>query len=143
MQRCCLAPQLCLTPCGPRDCDPPGSSVHGILQTRILEWDIPDHFLLQGIFLTQGSNPCLLHCSRFFTTDPMRKPQICNTLCLFTCGLCNYDFSSVASMSAFFLYLTLFLLFKKYSNNISLLWNSGPNWHRSCCLEHQTGVLMR
>ena len=25
------------------------------------------HFLLQGIFPTQGSNPCLLHCRRFFT----------------------------------------------------------------------------
>ena len=28
--------------CDPRDCSPPGSSVHGILQARILEWvDIP------------------------------------------------------------------------------------------------------
>ena len=24
--------------CNPRDCSPPGSSVHGILQARILEW---------------------------------------------------------------------------------------------------------
>ena len=30
--------QLCLTLCNPMDCSPPGSSVHGILQTRILEW---------------------------------------------------------------------------------------------------------
>ena len=29
--------QSCLTLC-PMDCSPPGSSVHGILQTRILEW---------------------------------------------------------------------------------------------------------
>ena len=28
----------CLTPCDPMDCNLPGSSVHGILQTRILEW---------------------------------------------------------------------------------------------------------
>ena len=27
-----------LTFCNPMDCSPPGSSVHGILQTRILEW---------------------------------------------------------------------------------------------------------
>ena len=33
----------------------PGSSVHGILQARILEWGAD--FLLQGIFLTQGFNP--------------------------------------------------------------------------------------
>ena len=30
--------QLCLTPCDPMDRSPPGSSVHGILQARILEW---------------------------------------------------------------------------------------------------------
>ena len=30
--------QSCLTLCDPKDCSPLGSSVHGILQTRILEW---------------------------------------------------------------------------------------------------------
>ena len=30
--------QLCLTLCDPVDCSPPGFSVHGILQARILEW---------------------------------------------------------------------------------------------------------
>ena len=30
--------QLCLTPGNPMDCSPPGSSVHGILQARTLEW---------------------------------------------------------------------------------------------------------
>ena len=30
--------QSCLTLCDPTDGSPPGSSVHGILQTRILEW---------------------------------------------------------------------------------------------------------
>ena len=34
----CLVAQLCLTLCDPMDCSPPGSSVHGILQARILEW---------------------------------------------------------------------------------------------------------
>ena len=29
--------QLCLTLCDPVDCNPPGSSVHGISQERILE----------------------------------------------------------------------------------------------------------
>ena len=29
--------QLCLTLCDPMDCSPPGSSVHGIPQARILE----------------------------------------------------------------------------------------------------------
>ena len=30
--------QSCLTLCDPKDCNPPGSSVHVILQARILEW---------------------------------------------------------------------------------------------------------
>ena len=30
--------QSCPTLCDPMDCNPPGSSVHGILQARILEW---------------------------------------------------------------------------------------------------------
>ena len=34
----CWVAQLCLTLCDPMDCSPPGSSVHGILQARILEW---------------------------------------------------------------------------------------------------------
>ena len=33
-----LVAQSCPTLCDPVDCSPPGSSVHGILQARILEW---------------------------------------------------------------------------------------------------------
>ena len=55
-----LVSQSCLTLCDPMDCSPPGSSVHGILQARTLEWvAIP---FSRGIFLIQGSNPGLLHC---------------------------------------------------------------------------------
>ena len=48
-----------LTLYDPMDYGPPGSSVHGILQVRILEW-----VALQGTFPIQGPNPhllCLLH----------------------------------------------------------------------------------
>ena len=30
--------QLCLTLSDPMDCSPPGSSIHGIFQARVLEW---------------------------------------------------------------------------------------------------------
>ena len=50
---CAKSLQSFPTLCDPIDCSPPGSSVHGILQARILEWVA----LLQGIFPTQGSNP--------------------------------------------------------------------------------------
>ena len=35
---CVVVAQLCPTLCDPMDCSLPGSSVHGILQVRILEW---------------------------------------------------------------------------------------------------------
>ena len=35
---CCLVAQLCSTLCDPTDCSPPGSSVCGVPQARILEW---------------------------------------------------------------------------------------------------------
>ena len=57
-----LVVQSCLT-LWDMNCSPPGTSVHGILQARILEW-VSSHSLLQGIFLTQGSNPGLPHCRR-------------------------------------------------------------------------------
>ena len=50
-----LVTQLCQILCNPMDCSPLGSSVHGILQARILEWvamDLPAHEL----------NPGFLHC---------------------------------------------------------------------------------
>ena len=34
----CLVTQSCPTLCDLKDCGPPGSSVHGSLQARILEW---------------------------------------------------------------------------------------------------------
>ena len=47
----------------PMDCGLPGSSVHGIFLGK--NNGAGCHFLLTGIFPTQGSNPCLLcllHC---------------------------------------------------------------------------------
>ena len=35
---CAKSLQPCLTLCDPMDCSLPGSSVHAILQARILEW---------------------------------------------------------------------------------------------------------
>ena len=39
---CAKSLQSCLTPCSPMDCGPPGSSVHGTLQARILS-GLPFH----------------------------------------------------------------------------------------------------
>ena len=68
-----LVPQSCPTLCDPMDCSPPGSSVHGLLQARILEWvAIP--------FSSGSSHPKdqtqVSHIAgRFFTSEPPGKPR--------------------------------------------------------------------
>ena len=51
----CKVAQSCLTLFDPLDCNLPGSSVHGILHGK--KTGVGCHALLQGIFLTQGSDP--------------------------------------------------------------------------------------
>ena len=46
--------------CDPKDCSLPGSSVPGDSPGKTI--GVGCHALLQGIFLTQGLNPRLLHC---------------------------------------------------------------------------------
>ena len=56
------------------ECIPPGSSVHGILQVRILEWvAIP---FSRGIFLTQGLNPRVLHCGQILYCPSHREARV-------------------------------------------------------------------
>ena len=62
-----LGAQLCLTLCNPKDCGLPGSSVHGILQARILGVGSQSH--LQGIFLTQELNLGLLPCRQILSLN--------------------------------------------------------------------------
>ena len=52
-----LVTQSCLTLCNPMDCISPGSYVQGDSPGKSTGVDC--HALLQGIFLTQGSNPRL------------------------------------------------------------------------------------
>ena len=54
----CMGTELCPTLCDPMDCSPPGSSVQGIFQARILGWVAISSS--RGSSLTQGQNSCLL-----------------------------------------------------------------------------------
>ena len=67
---CAKLLQLCLTLCDLTDCSPPGSSVHGILQARILGW--------VAVFFSRGSSQprdrtCVSESAalegKFFTTS--------------------------------------------------------------------------
>ena len=80
----CSVIQSCLTLCDPVNNSPPDSSLHGIFQARILEWVC--HFIL--LFLTQGSNWCLLHLLPWqaHSFPPMssgKHTHIFHTYCLF------------------------------------------------------------
>ena len=66
----CLVIQSCPTLCDPMDYSPPGSFLHGILQTRILEW-VAISFS-RASSRPRGQNPSLTSpalTSAFFTTS--------------------------------------------------------------------------
>ena len=95
----CLVAQSSPTLCDPMDCSSPGSSVH---------WDSPGkntgvgcHALLQGIFLTQGLNPGLLHCRWILyclweatfsnISYDSNKSDVLNVICFITISLLTYS----------------------------------------------------
>ena len=63
--------QSCLTLCNPMDCSPPGSSVPGILQARILEWVAIPFFRGSSPLRVQTCVSCIV--GRFFTSEPPGK----------------------------------------------------------------------
>ena len=86
LHACIESLHSCLTLCNPMDCSPPGSSVLGILQARILEW--------VAMAFTRGSSwprgwTCISKSvaltGGFFTTSVTCEAQIvaqqCPTLC--------------------------------------------------------------
>ena len=67
-----LVAQLCLTLCHPMDCSPPGSSVHGILQARILEWVAI--LLSRGSYQPRDQTQVSCITGRFLPSEPPEKP---------------------------------------------------------------------
>ena len=108
----------------PMDCSPPGSSIHGIFQARVLEW-VAIAFS-RGIFPTQGSNPGLPHCRQMLL--PFKPPgksnldyhngtQIPRTLTM--CAYKSIDFTIRKSGD-----LILALLKLSNSRQVSLPWRA-------------------
>ena len=63
--------------CKPMDCRPPGSSVHGILQVRILEWvAIP---FSRGSFWSRDQSRVSGIAGRFFTLSHRGRLVFCQT----------------------------------------------------------------
>ena len=70
----CLTTKSCPTLCDPMDCNPPGSSLHGIFLARILEWvAMPSS---RGFPSPRNWNCVSCLAGRFFTAEPPGKPLI-------------------------------------------------------------------
>ena len=96
---------MCATLCDSMDCSPPGSSIHGILQARILEW-IAISFSW-GSFPTQGSNPsllCLLHRQESSLSPvPPGKPSSKASIFSLTLSLSGFQVSCLSPPLSFVL----------------------------------------
>ena len=94
-----LVTQLCPALCDFMDCGPPGSSVHGILQTRILEWvTIP---FIRGSSWPRDQTQVSCTACRFFTIWASREAHLHIYSCIYI-----YQFGSVQSLSHVQLFAT-------------------------------------
>ena len=114
-------------------CSPPGPSVHGTLQARILEWvAMPSS---RGFSQPRDQTQVSCIAGRFFTTEPPGKPPVRSILSLFIAhqkervwGLCSYGV--ILLMLSSYVYLTsLSLSFLIYRTAIIIL--TSGDWLRS------------
>ena len=80
--------QLCPTLSDSMDCSPPGSSVHGIFQARVLEWGA---IAFSNAILEQPQN-CKFHLLNLVIASFLMYVHVINILCL-TDPLCQSEFS--------------------------------------------------
>ena len=66
--QCTVLVQVSTTLCDPMDCSPPGSSIYGILQARILEWVAMPAFRGSSWPRYRTCVSCI--AGKFFTTEP-------------------------------------------------------------------------
>ena len=90
----CVCVQSCPNLCDPIDYSPPGCSVHGIVQARMLEWVAISSCWGSSWSRDQNCISCIFCIAgRFFIAEPLRSPisfflssvqfvaQLCPTLC--------------------------------------------------------------
>ena len=114
--------QSCPTLCNSMDCSPPGSSVHGILQARVLEWvAMPSS--------RESSQPrdrtrVSWIAGGFFITEPPRKPLHGHTGCSFLLAVYAVPgrLSTVHLLSLVHFVPMVFSLFSTFSHLVSNTW---------------------
>ena len=106
-----LVAQSCPTLCDPRDSSPPGSSVHAILQARILEWvAIP---FSRGSSQPRDQTRVFCIASRFFIKTPntsiektvFKKTVNKHLLSTFSPSMCQVLYQALEIQKNQFLYL--------------------------------------
>ena len=117
-----LVIQSCPTLCDSMDCSPPGSSVYGISQARLLEW-------VAVSFSRESSGPrdwtqvsCI--AGKFFTIEATREALYDCLNCVYVKGktkkfelsigriisnFCNHNFSKILNLGFFFMEKRIFI----------------------------------
>ena len=88
--------QSCTTLSDPMDCSPPGSSVHGIFQARILEWGA--NVTYATLSLSSSSPSDGVGGSPDKTTQAL-TPEPLVIMLLAACGYCTYQFPMKAGLA--------------------------------------------
>ena len=80
-----IVTQSCLIHCDPMDGSPPGSSVHGILQARILEWEASH-------FSEDLPDPEIEPCSPALQADSLQSEPPGKSIHINICPLFTFPF---------------------------------------------------
>ena len=75
----CTRARSCPALCDPMDCCPPGSSVRGILQARMLEWAVISSSRGSSLSRDQTCISCDCCIDRQIIPEPLEKPSINKT----------------------------------------------------------------
>ena len=111
--------------CSPMDCSPPGSSVHGILQARILEWvAMPSsrRSFQPRDWTCVSCGSCI--SGRFFTTEPLGK-----SLYVLTCTICSWWTLCEISVCPSFIWSFVLKIYVTVSST-SDRWDTSQNFLR-------------
>ena len=88
---CVLVMQSCPTLCDPMDCSPLSSSVHGILQARVLEWIAIPFSRWSSLPRDRTQVSCVSSTADWFLTSEPLRELLCGRTLSLTLELCFYQ----------------------------------------------------
>ena len=126
LMHACIVIQSCLTLCDPMDCSPPGSSVHGILQVRILEWVAMP--FSRGPSRPRDRTQVSCIAGEYFTTWAPREAFYSNKVLLYL-YLLSFDFSFPVHefLLGFSILSTIFVWFWMFGTQF-ISYTLSPTW---------------